>query len=128
MTSAAPNAPSGHESTYAWLRLAVSLSITALSGVGMYAAAVALPAIQAEFGVDRSGASLPYAALMIGFGLGGILMGRLSDRFGVMVPVLLGATAQEIVGVDRDSLLLDVRAGTFGTPLEDTTSSPRAKR
>ncbi len=70
----------------------MSLAITALSGVGMYAAAVALPAIQAEFGADRSGASLPYAALMIGFGLGGILMGRLSDRFGVMVPVLVGAT------------------------------------
>ncbi|HVP08971.1 MAG TPA: MFS transporter [Burkholderiales bacterium] len=80
------------ESPYAWLRLATSLSITALSGVGMYAAAVALPAIQSEFGADRSGASLPYAALMIGFGLGGILMGRLSDRFGVMVPVLVGAT------------------------------------
>jgi len=86
------NATSATESPYAWLRLATSLSITALSGVGMYAAAVALPAIQAEFGADRSGASLPYAALMIGFGLGGILMGRLSDRFGVMVPVLLGAT------------------------------------
>ena len=28
---------------------------------------------------------------MIGFGLGGILMGRLSDRYGVMVPVVLGA-------------------------------------
>jgi MFS family permease len=92
MTSVARNVPSEPDSTYAWLRLAVSLAITALSGVGMYAAAVALPAIQAEFGVDRSGASLPYAALMIGFGLGGILMGRLSDRFGVMVPVLLGAT------------------------------------
>jgi MFS family permease len=84
--------PSVADSPYAWLRLAVSLAITALSGVGMYAAAVALPAIQAEFGADRSGASLPYAALMIGFGLGGILMGRLSDRFGVMVPVLVGAT------------------------------------
>jgi MFS family permease len=86
------SSPSESESPYAWLRLAVSLAITALSGVGMYAAAVALPTIQAEFGVDRSGASLPYTALMIGFGLGGILMGRLSDRFGVMVPVLLGAT------------------------------------
>ncbi len=84
--------PSVADSPYAWMRLVVSLAITALSGVGMYAAAVALPAIQAEFGADRSGASLPYAALMIGFGLGGILMGRLSDRFGVMVPVLVGAT------------------------------------
>jgi len=84
--------PSVADSPYAWLRLSISLAITALSGVGMYAAAVALPAIQAEFGADRSGASLPYATLMIGFGLGGILMGRLSDRFGVMVPVLVGAT------------------------------------
>jgi MFS family permease len=80
------------ESPYAWLRLVVSLAITALSGVGMYSAAVALPLIQAEFGLDRSGASLPYTCTMIGFGLGGILMGRLSDRFGIMVPVLIGAT------------------------------------
>ena len=79
------------ESPYAWLRLAASLAVMTLSGVGMYAVAVALPAVQAEFGVDRSHASLPYTATMIGFGLGGILMGRLSDRFGVMVPVLIGA-------------------------------------
>jgi MFS family permease len=79
------------ESPYAWLRLAASLAVMTLSGVGMYAIAVALPAVQAEFGVNRSDASLPYTATMIGFGLGGILMGRLSDRFGVMVPVLIGA-------------------------------------
>ena len=28
---------------------------------------------------------------MIGFGFGGILMGRLADRFGVMVPLMVGA-------------------------------------
>ena len=61
-----------------------------LGGVGMYGVSVALPLVQAEFGISRSGASFPYAATMIGFGLGGILMGRLSDRFGVMVPVFLG--------------------------------------
>jgi MFS family permease len=79
------------ESPYAWTRLFASLAIMTISGVGMYAVAVALPAVQAEFGVSRSTASLPYAATMIGFGLGGILMGRLSDRFGVIVPVLVGA-------------------------------------
>ncbi len=79
------------ESRYAWMRLIASLALMTISGVGMYAVAVALPAVQAEFGISRSGASLPYAATMIGFGLGGILMGRLSDRFGVMVPVLVGA-------------------------------------
>ncbi|HXV06989.1 MAG TPA: MFS transporter [Burkholderiales bacterium] len=62
-----------------------------LGGAGMYAVTVALPPVQAEFGVGRSEASLPYTMTMIGFGLGGIVMGRLADRFGVMVPVLIGA-------------------------------------
>ena len=84
-------AQSTPESPYAWGRLLASLALMTISGVGMYAVAVALPAVQAEFGVSRSAASLPYAATMIGFGLGGILMGRLSDRFGVIVPVLVGA-------------------------------------
>jgi hypothetical protein len=39
------------ESPYAWLRLAASLALMTISGVGMYAVAVALPAVQAEFGV-----------------------------------------------------------------------------
>ena len=80
------------ESAYAWARLAASLALMTMGGVGMYAISVALPPVQAEFGVARSDASLPYTATMIGFGLGGILMGRLSDRFGVMVPVLIGGT------------------------------------
>jgi MFS family permease len=81
------------ESPYAWARLTASLGLMTLGGVGMYAAAVALPAIQADFGISRSQASLPYTVTMIGFGFGGILMGRLSDRFGVMVPVMIGVVA-----------------------------------
>src|SRR5439155_264914 len=57
----------------------------------MYVVAVVLPAVQAEFGVARADASLPYTLMMVGFGLGGIAMGRLADRFGVMRVVLLGA-------------------------------------
>jgi MFS family permease len=79
------------ESPYAWFRLAVSLALMTLGGVGMYSVTVVLPRIQADFGVDRGDASLPYTLTMVGFGLGGVLMGRLADRFGVMVPVLLGA-------------------------------------
>lgn len=79
------------ESPYAWFRLAVSLALMTLGGVGMYSVTVVLPRIQADFGVARGEASLPYTLTMVGFGLGGILMGRLSDRFGVMVPVLVGA-------------------------------------
>jgi MFS family permease len=78
------------ESPYAWLRLAASLALMTIGGAGMYGVAVALPPVQAEFAVARSEASLPYTLTMIGFGLGGILMGRLSDRFGVLVPVLAG--------------------------------------
>ena len=93
MTDPGPRAPGPHsepESAYAWARLAASLALMTISGAGMYAVAVALPALQAEFAVSRSEASLPYTVTMIGFGLGGILMGHLADRFGVMVPVLIG--------------------------------------
>jgi MFS family permease len=82
--------PPEAESGYAWLRLAASLALMTLGGAGMYIVTVALPPVQAEFGIDRSAASLPYTFTMIGFGLGGILMGRLADRFGVMVPVVIG--------------------------------------
>ena len=79
------------ESAYAWIRLVVSLALMTIGGAGMYSVTVVLPRIQAEFGVARADASLPYTLTMVGFGLGGILMGRLADRFGVMMPVLIGA-------------------------------------
>ncbi|KNZ33548.1 MAG: MFS transporter [Methylibium sp. NZG] len=81
---------SGIESRYAWVRLMVSLLLMTIGGSGMYAVTVVLPQVQLDFGVSRSDASLPYTLTMIGFGVGGILMGRLADRFGVMVPVIVG--------------------------------------
>ena len=80
----------GIESAYAWRRLAASVLLMGLGGSGMWGVTVVLPLIQAEFGVSRSAASLPYTATMVGFCLGGLMMGRLSDRFGVMLPVLGG--------------------------------------
>ena len=79
------------DSRYAWTRLAVSLLLSTIGGVGMWSVVVALPTVQAEFGVARADASLPYTLTMIGFGVGSIAMGRLSDRFGIMLPVILGA-------------------------------------
>ncbi|HNK19529.1 MAG TPA: MFS transporter, partial [Piscinibacter sp.] len=81
----------GADSRYAWLRLAATLGLMTIGSAAMYVVAVVLPAVQAEFGVARADASLPYTLLMVGFGLGGVLMGRLADRFGVMLPVLIGA-------------------------------------
>jgi MFS family permease len=80
-------------SPYAWARLVVSLALMTISGCSMYAVVVVLPAVQAEFGVARADASLPYALTMIGFGVGGLFMGRLADRFGIMVPLLIGAVS-----------------------------------
>ncbi|MCC7041333.1 MAG: MFS transporter [Burkholderiales bacterium] len=57
----------------------------------MWSVVVALPAVQAEFGVARGGASLPYTLTMIGFGFGSIAMGKLSDRHGVVLPVVASA-------------------------------------
>lgn len=70
------------ESRYAWVRLCVSLALMTIGGIGMYGAAVVLPVMQADFGVVRGDASLPYTLTLIGFGIGGIVMGRLADRFG----------------------------------------------
>jgi MFS family permease len=81
----------GIESAYAWRRLAVSLLLSAIGGVGLWSAIVVLPAVQQEFGVDRASASLPYTATMMGFAFGGILMGRLADRRGIIVPIVGGA-------------------------------------
>ena len=57
----------------------------------MYIMAVVLPSVQAEFGVARADASLPYTLMMVGFGIGGIFMGRLADRHGLFRVLLLGA-------------------------------------
>ena len=93
------NAVTGHapasdiESRYAWLRLATVVALSAVGGVGMWSVVVALPAIQADFGVDRAAASLPYTVAMIGFAGGGVVIGRLVDRFGILIPLALGTTS-----------------------------------
>ncbi|HRO57853.1 MAG TPA: MFS transporter [Burkholderiaceae bacterium] len=79
------------DSRYAWFRLAVTLVLMTIGGCGMYVVVVVLPAVQAEFGIARGQASLPYTMTMIGFGLGGVLMGRLSDRHGIVMPLRIGA-------------------------------------
>lgn len=73
------------------MRLGVALALMTLGASGMYVVSVVLPAIQADFGVDRSAASMPYTVTMIGFGIGGMVMGRLADRYGVALPSAIGA-------------------------------------
>ncbi len=79
------------DSPYAWGRLVVALLLMTVGSSAMYVVAVVLPNVQAEFGIARADASLPYTLLLIGFGIGGIFMGRLADRRGIVVPLLIGA-------------------------------------
>ena len=81
------------ESAYAWMRLAAAVLLSTIGGAGMWSVVVALPALQAEFGVARGAASLPYTLTMVCFGVGGVLMGRLGDRVGVVFAVMLGTIA-----------------------------------
>ena len=62
------------------------MALGTVGGVGMWSVPVALPVVQAEFGVARGDASLPFTLAMVGFAVGGVLLGRLSDRRGVVGP------------------------------------------
>ena len=81
---AGPHPASEIDSSYAWMRLAVALLLGTIGSVGMWSFVVALPAVQADFGIARGEASLPFTLTMVGFGVGGIVMGRLADRFGIV--------------------------------------------
>lgn len=78
------------EPSYAWWRLLSSLLLMTMGSAGMYSVTLILPHLQADFETSRSVASLPYTMTMIGFGLGGILMGRLADRVGIIISLLIG--------------------------------------
>ena len=92
-TAAGPAGQHATDSAAAWLRLVIAVALSTIGGVGMWSVVVALPAIQTDFGVARADAALPFTFAMFGFAGGGVLMGRLADRFGVAVPLALGTLA-----------------------------------
>jgi len=88
-----PATPPETDSAQAWLRLAATVLLSTIGGVGMWSVVVALPAVQAEFGIARGEASLPFTLAMLGIAAGGVAMGRLLDRVGILGPVSVGAVA-----------------------------------
>ena len=98
------------DSRYAWWRLFICLLISTIGGAGLWCIVVVIPEAEVDFKVDRATASLSYTACMTGFALGGLLAGRLVDRFGVFVPLVLAAVA--------------VGTGFYAAAFSDTTTTP----
>ena len=111
------------DSRYAAGRLAAAVLLMMVGTSGMHVVPVAMPMVQAEFGIGRADASMPYAFFMVGFGAGAVLMGRLADRFGILVPLVVGAsslgmgyvTAAHAPGIVSFNLLHAVLIGFFGS-------------
>jgi MFS family permease len=79
------------DSLYAWGRVAASLALATMGGIGLWAPVVVLKTVEDEFGLGRGGASLLYTVTMIGFAIGGVTLGRMADKFGILPPLLIGA-------------------------------------
>ncbi|OCW58248.1 CynX/NimT family MFS transporter [Hoeflea olei] len=81
------------DSRYSWMRLGVTLAIAVIGNVGMWAVIVIMPAVEAEFAVERADASMPYILTMIGFALGNLLVGRAVDAWGITTALIGSALA-----------------------------------
>lgn len=77
------------DSAEAWVRLGLALAIGAIGSVGMWSVVVVLPVVQAEFGATRGAVSLAFTLTMLGFGSGGVVTGRITDRFGIVTAMAL---------------------------------------
>jgi len=71
------------------VRLALALVIASIGAVGMWTVVVVLPIVQGEFAASRGAVSLAFTMTMLGFGLGGVVMGRITDRFGIVAAIAL---------------------------------------
>jgi len=129
------------DSRYSWTRLALSMVLGTIGGVGLWSFVVALPSVQAEFGATRAGASIAYSMLTIGFGLGGVVMGRITDRHGFAAAAAIGAAvlgagyiaaafsaALWQVAVIHGTLIGFGSAATFGPLIADISHWFRRRR
>src|SRR5215510_6703400 len=82
---------SGLDSAYAWWRLAASVALSTVGGIGMWCLAVALPAVQADLGISRADISFAYSMNMLGFFAGGVAAGRMVDRRGIVMTSIVSA-------------------------------------
>src|SRR5882757_3793390 len=75
------------DSGQAWVRLVLAVIIGSIGSAGMWAVVVVLPVVQAEFGATRGAVSLAFTLTMLGFGLGAVVTGRITDRLGIVTAI-----------------------------------------
>ena len=80
-----------HDGSYSWFRLIVTLIIAIFANTGMWAVITIMPALETDFETARSVTSLPFTLNMIGFAVGNLVIGRVIDRFGVIISVIAAA-------------------------------------
>ena len=85
------------DSPYSWFRLVLTLIVSTIGSVGVWAIIIVLPLVQTDLGVDRSTASLIYALTMVGFAAGNLIVGRFVDQFGFFRSLLV-TTAFTTIG------------------------------
>ena len=78
---------------YPLIRLTTVLALMTLGCSAMYAGVMVLEPLALELETGRGNSSLIYGSFMIGFALGGVFMGRLADRLGIMIPAMIGSLA-----------------------------------
>ena len=71
------------------MRLAVALVIASIGAVGMWSVVVVLPTVQTEFATTRGAISFATTMIFMGFGLGGIATGKVTDRFGIVTALAI---------------------------------------
>jgi MFS family permease len=70
--------------------LAGTVTILLVSAGGMYLIVVALKDVAQEFGWPRAVPSFAFSLQFIGSGIGGVIMGQVLDRYGYIVPAVVG--------------------------------------
>jgi MFS family permease len=91
------------DSGQAWLRLVLAVLIASIGAVGMWSVVVVMPTVQAEFATTRGAISFSTTMIFLGFGLGGVIMGRITDKVGIVaamaVSIILLTIAYVLAGL-----------------------------
>lgn len=80
----------GQETPFGWLVVVASVALIAVGNGANFVSIVSLKAIAAEFDWPRAIPALAYSLVMLGAGIGGVYIGRWTDRAGMVAPLTMG--------------------------------------